>query len=143
MLKYKQIWHGIKPTRWLIKFNLATSINMYGLIRMLGKSTKVRSAGAKPERKDCSFSTQLISQEKVLSWRLTALREIGLSGFLHRGSLRFSQRAGFHEGERESIYRCMTAVLILTLSFFLVVFFLSFPLVSFLFLSFSFQVPIS
>ena len=22
MLKYKQIWHGIKPTRWLIKFNL-------------------------------------------------------------------------------------------------------------------------
>ena len=22
MLKYKQIWHEIKPTRWLIKFNL-------------------------------------------------------------------------------------------------------------------------
>ena len=22
MLKYKQIWHRIKPTRWLIKFNL-------------------------------------------------------------------------------------------------------------------------
>ena len=22
MLKYKQIWHGIKPTRWLIKFKL-------------------------------------------------------------------------------------------------------------------------
>ena len=22
MLNYKQIWHGIKPTRWLIKFNL-------------------------------------------------------------------------------------------------------------------------
>ena len=22
MLKYKQIWHGIKPTKWLIKFNL-------------------------------------------------------------------------------------------------------------------------
>ena len=22
LLKYKQIWHGIKPTRWLIKFNL-------------------------------------------------------------------------------------------------------------------------
>ena len=22
MLKYKQIWHGIKPIRWLIKFNL-------------------------------------------------------------------------------------------------------------------------
>ena len=50
---------------------------------------------------------------------------------MHRDSLRFSQRAGFHEGERESIYQCMPAVLILTLSFFLVVFFLSFPLVSF------------
>ena len=23
MLKYKQIWHGIKPIKWLIKFNLA------------------------------------------------------------------------------------------------------------------------
>ena len=23
MLNYKQIWHGIKQTRWLIKFNLA------------------------------------------------------------------------------------------------------------------------
>jgi len=22
LLKYKQIWHGIKPTRWLIKFDL-------------------------------------------------------------------------------------------------------------------------
>ena len=22
MLNYKQIWHGIKPTEWLIKFNL-------------------------------------------------------------------------------------------------------------------------
>ena len=22
MLNYKQIWHGIKPTKWLIKFNL-------------------------------------------------------------------------------------------------------------------------
>ena len=22
MLKYKQIWHGIKPIKWLIKFNL-------------------------------------------------------------------------------------------------------------------------
>ena len=54
---------------------------MYGLIRMLGKSTKIRSAGAKPERKERSFSTQLISQEKVMSWRLTALKETDLSGF--------------------------------------------------------------
>ena len=29
MLKYKQIWHGIKPTRWLIKFNL-TITNFLG-----------------------------------------------------------------------------------------------------------------
>ena len=54
---------------------------MYGLIRMLGKSTKIRFAGAKPERKEHSFSTQLISEEKVLPWRLTALRETDLSGF--------------------------------------------------------------
>ena len=26
MLKYKQIWHGIKPTRWLIKFNLTRTV---------------------------------------------------------------------------------------------------------------------
>ena len=45
------------------------------------KSTKVRSAGAKPERKERSFSTQLISQEKVMSWRLIALKETDLSGF--------------------------------------------------------------
>ena len=51
--------------------------------------------------------------------------------FMHKGSLWFSQRVGLHEGERESIYRCMPTVLILTLFFFLVVFFLSFPLVSF------------
>ena len=27
MLNYKQIWHGIKPTRWLIKFNLTIFIS--------------------------------------------------------------------------------------------------------------------
>ena len=27
LLNYKQIWHGIKPTRWLIKFNLTDSLN--------------------------------------------------------------------------------------------------------------------
>ena len=26
MLNYKQIWHGIKPIRWLNKFNLTTFI---------------------------------------------------------------------------------------------------------------------
>ena len=30
MLKYKQIWHGIKPTRWLIKFNLTRSRKIKG-----------------------------------------------------------------------------------------------------------------
>jgi len=57
-----------------------TSINMYELIKMLGKSTTVRSAGAKLKRKERSFSTQLISQEKFLPWRLTVLRETDLSG---------------------------------------------------------------
>jgi len=57
------------------------NINTHGLVRMLGKSTKIRSAGAEPKRKERSFSTQLISQEKVLPWRLTALRETNLSGF--------------------------------------------------------------
>ena len=27
MLNYKQIWHGIKPIRWLNKFNLTSSSN--------------------------------------------------------------------------------------------------------------------
>lgn len=31
MLKYKQIWYGIKPTKWLIKFNL-TKINTDGVV---------------------------------------------------------------------------------------------------------------
>ena len=31
MLNYKQIWHGIKPIRWLNKFNL-TKINFDGAV---------------------------------------------------------------------------------------------------------------
>ena len=27
MLNYKQIWHGIKPIRWLNKFNLTISLS--------------------------------------------------------------------------------------------------------------------
>ena len=104
---------------------------MYGLIRMLGKSTKIRSAGAKPERKERSFSTQLISQEEGPAVEINYPEGNGPEWFMHRGSLRFSQRARFHEGERESIYRSMPTVLILTLYFFLIVFFLSFPLISF------------
>ena len=52
---------------------------------------------------------------------------------MRRGSLWFSQKARFHEGERESIYQCMPAILILTLfSFWLFSFF---PSHSFLFYS--------
>ena len=64
--------------------------------------------------------------------------------FMCRGSLRFSQRARFHEGERESIYRCMPTILILTLFFFFWLFsFLPSHLLLFLFPGFSFQIPIS
>ena len=35
MLKYKQIWHGIKPTRWLIKFNLTKLIFPSAITRIL------------------------------------------------------------------------------------------------------------
>ena len=62
---------------------------------------------------------------------------------MRRGSLLFSQRVRFHVGKRESIYRCMLTILILTLfSFWLFSFF---PSHSFLFLfpGFSFQIPIS
>ena len=107
--------------------NITKDINTHGLVRILGKSIKIQSAGAEPKRKECSFSTQSISQEKVLPWRLTALRVTVLSGFSTQMFLRFSQRAGFHEGEKGPIYRCMPTILILTFSFFLVVFFLFFP----------------
>ena len=30
MLKYKQIWHGIKPIRWLNKFNLTETAYLLG-----------------------------------------------------------------------------------------------------------------
>ena len=29
MLNYKQIWHGIKSTKWLIKFNLTPFVVLY------------------------------------------------------------------------------------------------------------------
>ena len=57
------------------------NINTHGLVRILGKSIKIQSAGVEPQRKEHFFSTQSISQERVLLWRLTALRETGLSGF--------------------------------------------------------------
>ena len=71
--------------------------NMYGLVRMLGKSTKIRSARVEPKRKERSFSTQLISQERVMLWRLTALREMDLSSFSAQmlGMATGRVRAGF------------------------------------------------
>ena len=93
------------------------NINTHGLVRILGKSIKIQSMGAEPKRKERSFSTQSISQERVLPWRLTALRETSLSGFSAQMFLRFSQRARFHEGEKGPIYWCMPIVLILTFVF--------------------------
>ena len=55
------------------------------------KSTKVWSVRAKPERKERSFSMQLIFQEKVLPWRLAALRETDLNG------LCIEALCGFHK----------------------------------------------
>ena len=57
------------------------NINTHGLVRILGKSIKIQSMGAEPKRKERSFSMQLISQERVLPWRLIALGESDLSGF--------------------------------------------------------------
>ena len=45
MLKYKQIWHGIKPTRWLIKFNLTVRNDGTNLLSMICKIGKGRRNG--------------------------------------------------------------------------------------------------
>ena len=78
------------------------------------KSTKIWSAGAKPKRKERSFSTQL-SLKKSPAVEINCPERNGPEWFMHKDSLWFSHRAGFRERERESIYRCMFAVLILTL----------------------------
>ena len=72
-----------------LELNYSSNINrFYGrerteqrLKNMVGKSIKIWSVGVEPKRKERSFSTRLISQERVLSWRLTVLRETDLSGF--------------------------------------------------------------
>ena len=107
---------------------------MYGLIKNVRKSTKVQSVGTKPERKERSFSTQLISQEKDPAVEINCPEGNGPEWFMHKDSLRFSQRARFHEEKRELIYRCKPAVLILTLVF-LFDCFLSFFLTCFLSIS--------
>ena len=60
---------------------------------------------------------------------------------MHKGSFWFWQRAGFCEGERESIYWCMPAVLTFYLFYFFGFspFFLSLTLVSFCFLVYLFD----
>ena len=94
------------------------------LIRM-GQLEYQRKSTGNPIRKSRTTKgrtfllNQSISQERVLPQRLTALRETGLSGFLRRYSQVFLQRAGFHEGEKGPIYRCMLTFLILTIYFFL------------------------
>ena len=43
MLKYKQIWHRIKPTRWLIKFDLTDFIDqLWKKGRKWGKMKKIK-----------------------------------------------------------------------------------------------------
>ena len=125
------------------------NINTHGLVRMLGKSTKIRSTGVEPKRKERSFSTQLISQERVLPWRLTALRETDLSGFSAQMLLEVFTESRISWEREGSIYRCMPTVLILTFVFlscgFLSFFshsFLCYLFVSFFFLSFYFLVEV-
>ena len=115
------------------------NINTHGLVRMLGRSTKIQSAGAEPKRKERSFSMQLISQERVLPWRLTALRETDLSGFSAQMLLEVFTESRISWGRegtnllvhayRSNSHFCLS---FLWFSFFL------FPLVSLLFLCFSF-----
>ena len=38
MLNYKQIWHGIKPIRWLNKFNLTPSLLNHTFITLIPKT---------------------------------------------------------------------------------------------------------
>ena len=115
------------------------NINTHELVRILGKSTKIRSTGAKLKRKERSFSTQSISQERVLSWRLTALRETDLSGFSAQMLLEVfteSRISWGREGTNLPVHAYHSNshfyLSFLWFSFFL------FPLVSLLFLCFSF-----
>jgi len=51
LLKYKQIWHGIKPTRWLIKINLTMCIEEQRTVaEPVEELEKVILDDAKPER---------------------------------------------------------------------------------------------
>ena len=80
--------------------------------------------------KEHSFSMQLISQESP-AMEINYLEGNELEWLMHKGSFWFWQRARFCEGERESIYQCMLAIL--TLPLFSFWFFSFFPSHSFLF----------
>ena len=47
MLKYKQIWHEIKPIRWLIKFNLTMSVMDGRILAEKGKTTTLERLTSK------------------------------------------------------------------------------------------------
>ena len=42
MLKYKQIWHGIKPIKWLIKFNLMARLQATNENKRDGNRTNLK-----------------------------------------------------------------------------------------------------
>ena len=58
MLKYKQIWYGIKPIRWLIKFNLTippasnTDVKISLASENLDKGKSILEASPKLDKKD-------------------------------------------------------------------------------------------
>ena len=58
MLKYKQIWYGIKPIRWLIKFNLTippasnTDVKISLASENLDKGKSILRAPPKLDKKD-------------------------------------------------------------------------------------------
>ena len=76
MLKYKQIWHEIKPIRWLIKFNLTKAkceietlngelTEAYTKVKFL--ELEVVQANAKVERVSTMKLDDVISSQKSFS----------------------------------------------------------------------------
>ena len=100
------------------------------LIERGNKSNQVWSAGPKPKREECLFSKWIISQGD-LAMEINHFEGSGPEWLVHKNTLCFRQRARFWEGERESTYWCMPAILTLYLFLF---FFSNIPL----FLSFFF-----
>ena len=99
------------------------------LIERVNKLDQVRSTGPKPEREEHIFSKWIISQGDP-AVEINHFEGSGPKWLAHKNTFRFRQRARFWEGERESTYWCMLAVLTLYLffspSFLIFPFFLSF-----------------